>query len=87
MKITINIPDNIAESVVDAFAEAYGYQTELVAGDGTASPNPQTKTQFAREKVVSFVKEVYKAHQLTLARLAAEEAADESIEADAKTIK
>lgn len=87
MKITIDIPDNIAGSVVDAFAEAYGYQAELVAEDGTASPNPQTKAQFAKEKVISFIKEVYKAHQLNLARLAAEEAADESIEADTKTIK
>ena len=49
--IQINIPDSIASRVLNAFARRYGYLATFE--DGTT--NPQTKAEFAKSKLISFI--------------------------------
>lgn len=51
-QITINIPDSILTRVLNGFAKRYNYAPILEDG----SPNPETKAQFARRKVIEFIK-------------------------------
>lgn len=63
-KITIDIPDNKVQGVIDAFALAYGYQGKIQDGNGNEIDNPVTKAQFARNIINSFIKEVYVSAQV-----------------------
>jgi hypothetical protein len=49
-QITINIPDAAMPRVIDAWGA--GYSSTLPDG----SPNPQTKAQYARAKIISALK-------------------------------
>lgn len=51
--ITITIPDNITPRVINGFARRYNYSPTLEDG----SPNPETKAQFAKRKVIEFIKQ------------------------------
>lgn len=83
MDITITIPTDKKDAVIDAFALQYKYQEEVDdgKGEGGLMPNPVTKGQFALNIMRSFVKEVYVAAQVkpiqeqtkTIAQQASEE--------------
>lgn len=51
--LTITIPNAITNRVIDGFAKRYNYSPLLENGD----PNPETKAQFAKRKVVEFIKQ------------------------------
>jgi len=50
--ITITIPDNIAPRVINGFAKRYSYIPTLEDG----APNPETKAQFAKRKLIEIIK-------------------------------
>lgn len=51
--ITITIPDNMIDRVVDAVCARGRYSAFLTDG---VTPNPQTKAQFAKAQVVMFLR-------------------------------
>lgn len=61
MKITITIPDDKKQGIVDAFCKIYKYQ-ETING----KPNPQTKKEFTLSKIQGFITDVYKSHKSDL---------------------
>lgn len=74
-QLTITIPDAQTARVFDAFAAAYGYQATI---DG--QPNPQTRAQFARQKVIEFIKNTVKAQEAQAAADSARSAAAANVE-------
>lgn len=64
-QIIIEIPDTHAAEVRDAFADIFGWTDQLGV----------TKTQFAKQKVADFVKQIYKQYKVSLASNAATQAA------------
>lgn len=82
--ISFNIPDAAMPRVIDAFATAYQYQATVPNpnGEGTV-PNPQTKAQFARQRILSYIQEVVRAAE---ASAAVEAARASAAAADAVTI-
>jgi len=76
--ITITIPDAIASRVVNGFAIHYGYAAILQ--DGT--PNPETKTQFAKRKLIELIKQAVKASEIQTAANAAATTAADSVDTD-----
>ena len=77
-QITINIPDSVAARVLNGFAANYGYQATLV--DGT--PNPQTKAQFTKAKLIEIIKGAVKAAESQAAVETARIAANQSVDTD-----
>lgn len=53
-QITITIPDAAIPRINDAFAAEFSYRATLP--DGT--PNPQTKGQFTKERVIAYIKAI-----------------------------
>lgn len=80
--INILFPDAQAARVVDAFATAYNYPSTVPGATplDPPVPNPQSKAQFAKAKVIDFIKSVVKGYEATnaaeIARRAALNAAD-----------
>lgn len=66
-QIAVDIPDAALPRVRDAFAVVYGYQAILTNEDGSTTPNPESKTQFAKRQVALFVKNVLKQHEASVA--------------------
>jgi hypothetical protein len=59
-----NIPDAAVQRVVDALAANGGYQEQIPDPDtGEMTANPQTKVQFARERVKSFIRSQVAAYE------------------------
>lgn len=79
-KIIIDIPDAIAARVTNGFCKRYGYQ-ELI-GDATKKndakiPNPETKGQFIKRRVIEFIKRAVRDAEIEEAsKRAADTAAD-----------
>lgn len=74
MDITLTIPDNQVARVINALCVRYGYQ-ETIANPNSGDvlqyiPNPQTKAQFARAQIISFLKRVTTEVELEEARKA-----------------
>ncbi len=65
MEITINIPDDKKDAVVDAFAIQYKYPKKTQDEDGNEIINPVSKGQFALNIINSFIKEVYVASKIS----------------------
>ena len=64
MILGIEIPDNRVDEIIDGFAVQYGYQQKVKDTEGEEIDNPVTKAQFARNIIVSFIKEVYVASKI-----------------------
>jgi len=75
----VTVPSGVAQEVVDAFANVYHYQDQIDDGTGNMMPNPQSKAQFAKAKLVQFVKDVFVAN-----RMASIETEKEQVLNDAK---
>jgi len=76
--ITLTIPNPVTARVLDGFASHYGYKTILMDG----SPNPETKGQFAKRKLLEIIKEAVRAAEIETARNAAAELAATSVDTD-----
>lgn len=75
--ITINIPDQVLNRVINGFCERHGYMPLLENGE----PNPQTKAQFAKSKIIEYVKRSVIEAEANTARNEAET----SVRADVET--
>lgn len=54
---TYSMDDQAYAVMVNAFANNYGYQDEVVVGDGKVIPNPTSKAEFALAQVQRFITE------------------------------
>ena len=72
-KITLEIPDDKLQEVVDSLCATYGYQAKILDKDGKEIINPETPAQFAKRQVVQFVKEVVKSSRINKAAAIARE--------------
>lgn len=76
--ITITIPDQIAQRVLNGFCTHYGYLATLDNGD----PNPETKLQFAKRKLIEYIKAGVEVTEVQAARNSAATTAKASIDLD-----
>ena len=74
MKITITIPDDKKQEIINAFCKIYKYQETI-----DDKPNPQSGKEFFQSVIQNFIGNVYKSHKSDF-----EEARKAAIE-DAKT--
>lgn len=62
MNITITIPNDQIDRVVNALCTKFGYQSEIVDPSSTDIiqyiSNPQTRGQFARDQIIEFLKRI-----------------------------
>jgi hypothetical protein len=79
--ISFAIPDDVLPRVLDAFAEMYGYQDQVSdpANPGEMIPNPQTKAQFARRKIIDYVREMVRVYEGSVAKASAEAKSDSEV--------
>jgi len=75
--ITITIPDAIASRVLNGFARRYGYAPTI---DG--EPNPETKAQFAKRKLIELIKQAVREAEVQEASNAAATTAAQSADTD-----
>lgn len=85
---TITYPDAMDDLAPVAFADAYGYESEIW-DDNNLIPNPQSKEEFTIEKIFDHVGEIMRAYSMKehqqaalLSAVAAADAALESISVD-----
>lgn len=63
-QFTITVPDDKVQDLLNAFATQYNYQTTVDDLSGGTVPNPESKAQFAKNKILKYIKEVYIAAQV-----------------------
>jgi len=76
--ITINIPAETTTRVIDGFCYTYGYSPILSNG----SPNPETKAQFAKRKVLEYIRNAVRRAEIEQAANAAAGVAATSVDTD-----
>ncbi len=76
--ITITIPDNITTRVLNGFAKRYNYSPTLENG----SPNPETKAQFAKRKLIEYIKQAVREAEIQDAANTAATTAGASVDTD-----
>lgn len=88
MQITINIPDQISDRVIEAIAKTYNYDTQPtndldVNGSPILVKDTMTKRQFLKRVVLDFLKANVKNHEeneaVRTAKLNAQAKADSEI--------
>ena len=60
---TITYPDAMDDLAPVAFADAYGYESEIW-DDNNLIPNPQSKEDFTIEKIFDYVGEIMRAYSM-----------------------
>ena len=80
--ITLNIPDAALPRIIDAFCTEYNYIPQMTNAEGEVIPNPQTRAQFTKAKIIEHIKAVVKDQE---GRVAAE-AARQTKETEVNTI-
>jgi hypothetical protein len=78
---TISFTISTAEAVrmASAFAKAHNYQDKVVDKDNKIVDNPQSKADFAKEKVMQYVKDVVRSVEIEEAKKAVSMPADINI--------
>lgn len=83
IQFTITIPDAVKDSWIDDFNLHHGYKAQIEDAEGNLIPNPQTKAQFMKAKVIAFIRESVRAARANrdseVARQAASAAVDSII--------
>jgi len=84
---TITIPTDKVTPLLNAFANKYGYQATVVVNGETVA-NPVTKAEFAKSKVLEYIKSVYKEQRIAeeLAAINASAQATANTDVDTLTI-
>lgn len=77
-QINLNIPDPILPRVLNAFAKQYKYSPTLEDG----SPNPETKQQHAKRRIVEFIKRTVREAEVEDAKNTAAASASASVDTD-----
>ena len=70
-KLTIEIPDEIANDVINILAKRFGYQDMVMEG-ATEIANPQPKSSFVKGSIINYLKTQYreaKADEAVLAHI------------------
>lgn len=76
-QITITIPDNVVNEVLNAFADKYGWTNEMGI----------TKANFARKKVADYIKATFIEHKDKLSHTARLEQAEAQRQAEISTLE
>lgn len=82
MDITITIPDEVMQRVLDAFAGSYGYQATIDDGQGNQIPNPQSEAAFSKAQIRAYIKDVVRGYEARDAAETARVAAIAAVDAD-----
>ena len=61
----IIIPEEKKQDIIDAFCAVYGYNEAIVKSDGLLVNNEQTKAEFTKQQILSFIKDVYTSYKVT----------------------
>lgn len=77
-QITITIPDSVATRVLNDLAQRFNYSPTLEDG----SPNPETKAQFAKRKLIEMIKQACKEAEVQNAANSAATTAAASVDTD-----
>ena len=78
MKIEINIPNQVANRIFDAFADRYGWSAKTENG----ADNPETKEAFTKRMIIRIIKRTVKDVEAQKAVRKAEREATEKAESD-----
>lgn len=78
--ITITIPAGVTNRVIDGLCKRYHYQGFL--DEEKTMPNPETKAQFAKKRIISFIKSAVREAEAEDAKKAAESAVVTSVDND-----
>jgi hypothetical protein len=64
--VTITIPDDRLQRVLNKFAIAHGYQVNIPdpTTPGQRIPNPQTRAQFLKAQIIKFIQESVKSVEI-----------------------
>jgi hypothetical protein len=57
--LKINIPDDKLQGIVNGFCKKYQYQEYIIGPGGTPVSNPESKVQFAKARLLDYVKSMY----------------------------
>jgi hypothetical protein len=76
--ISLSIPDNITQRVLDGYCKTLGYQDVL--GDGT--PNPETKSKFVKRTLGEYIKQAVRLAEIKTASQVATDSAAASADTD-----
>lgn len=71
-QIIFDIPDPQVARLIDSLAMAFNYQANITNADGSLSPNPETKGQFAKRMTIQWWKNVVRSVEVQTARKQAE---------------
>lgn len=74
--ITITIPTAVTNRVIEGFCKRYGYSDFL--DEKKSIPNPETKPQFVKRRVIEFIKRAVRDSEIETASKAAGDAAGNS---------
>lgn len=66
--LSINIPDDQVTRIENAFASEFGYPEQVRDGNGDLVSNPESKTAFAKQQVIKFIKDVVKSSERVSSR-------------------
>lgn len=80
--ITVSIPDQHLAAIEEAFTQTFGYQptirtTDPETGAVTETPNPQSASDFTKERVLIYIQEVTRVFHVNRAQAAAAAAAQQ----------
>ena len=76
--VTITIPTATTQRVLDGFCQKYGYASTLEGGE----PNPETKAQFVKRKIIEIVKKAVRDAEIENAVNVAAGTAGTSVDTD-----
>lgn len=65
-QITLTIPNNKIDDILNAFANNFNYQEFIIDQNGATIPNPVTKAEFAKSVLIDFIKDVYKSNKIRI---------------------
>lgn len=73
--ITIQIPDASLNRVINGICDAYEYDRAIMG-----MPSPPTKTQFAKSRIIEFIKSTVRSAEVNIATRAAESTVSSEID-------
>lgn len=66
--ITITIPDPVAQRVITAVSEYFGYAAQIPdPATGGSIPNPETRAQFSQRMIRDYLKTIVKNYEAGIA--------------------
>lgn len=81
LTLQITIPDGQQQAIIDDFAAAHGWTAQVENPDGSFSPNPYTRQEFARRTVARFIKDSLRAYRASQAAETARQQQQSAVDA------